>query len=47
MAKSLKEKVEEFIAPKKKVVEVKKEVVKHVVPEFDPSIPENKQRHLR
>lgn len=44
MAKSLKEKVEEFIAPKKKEEKVEFHVE---VEKFDPSIPENKQRHLR
>lgn len=35
---------EVFVKQPKKVVEPKQEVV---APKFDPSIPENKQRHLR
>lgn len=44
MAKSLKEKVVDLITPKKEEEKVEFHVE---VEKFDPSIPENKQRHLR
>lgn len=51
MAKTLKEKVKEFITHDEFVANLEKVEKKgefHVeVEKFDPSIPENKQRHLR
>lgn len=45
MAKTLKEKVEELVTPKKEKVVKEEEVV--VVDGYDPDMPENKQRWLR
>lgn len=45
MSKSLKEKIVEVFTPKTEKKEVKE--VPKVHPEYDPSLPENKQRHLR
>jgi len=45
MAKTLKEKLVDLVTPEK--VEKVEKVEPAKVEEFDPSIPENKQRHLR